>query len=377
MKERRPAVLLELALALPAVLFRVVANARGWLYDLGFLVEVDTQTPVISVGNLTTGGTGKTPITSFLTSQLTLRGYEVSIISRGYGGSERGPARVVASSITETSRKFGDEPAWLASRHSASTVVVGAKRPEAIAFLNQLRQTNVHSAMRHLVIADDAFQHRRLKRSLDVVILDATAPRWHYRALPLGRLREPFAALKRADFVFISKVNAAESTRLNWLRKKLEATAKLSNMNFTTYEFSMSLAGVVALNENQTQEAVPGSLSHFLKAPDSPTQFRQHRVALMSAIARPETFEELVRSSEGVQIVTHFQFSDHHIFSEAELQRAEREALALGAEAIVVTEKDAVKLALWRPKIPCYVTRLHATPLSDLGGFFEAVDRLT
>ncbi len=369
--ERRPSSWLEAALLVPSKMFSVLALVRGELYERGWFTSVDPGLPVISIGNLTTGGTGKTPITSFLTSKLAARGYDVSIISRGYGATETGPARVPADGSSEIATRFGDEPAWLASQHPMSPVVIGARRPEAVEFLRSIIE--VKSA-KQMVLADDAFQHRRLRRSLDIVIVDASAPRWHYRPLPLGRMREGFSALGRADFVFVSKTNLANAADGSWL---LDHLSELSlKFGFKIVRFESTLLGVVPLQENGSQQN-PERLTALVKVTGGHSKLR---VGLMSGLARPETFERLFLGSENsqnVEVVSHFKFDDHAAFSSIDLERVESDAAQNNLDAIVVTEKDAVKLSTWRPKVPCFVTRLHSNPLDDLGDFYEAVDRLS
>lgn len=364
MTDDRPSFLTEIALAPAAVVFAAAAGVRGLFYDLNWFKAVDTQTPIISVGNLTAGGTGKTPITSYLTSRLTERGYDVSVVSRGYGASEAGPARVPSGAGAEIAPRFGDEPAWLASQHPSSTVVIGARRPEAIQFLNEIRDRVKEAPAptgapirRHLVIADDAFQHRRLKRSIDIVVVDATEPRWHYRPLPLGRMRERFGALRRADFIFVSKINLSHDKDMVWLRSVLKEHAPAVHV----FNFGVKLDGAVPLERNDPRE---------------PTKsLRGLRVVLMSGLARPYTFDQLILAQQAT-VLTHLAFKDHHVFTKDDLDAAESEATFQNADAIVVTEKDAVKLVGWKPKVPCLVTRLTAEPMSDLGEFYEAVDRL-
>lgn len=357
MSTKKPGRSLHTALVAPAFLFNSVARARSALYDKSALPVVDTGVPVISIGNITAGGTGKTPITSYLATDLATRGYSVGIVSRGYGGSEKGPALVGPDGTPSIAQRFGDEPAWLASRHPEATVVIGAKRPEAVAHLLTLKKPAV-------VLADDAFQHRRLKRDLDIVIVDPTEPRWHYQPLPLGRMREPFSALKRADFVFLSKTNLLPASELQWIRDRLKTEQTIAK--FKIVEFGVKLAGVVSLELNRTL------------AP--PAHESLSRVVLMSGIARPHTFEATVKASARVfgspTVIHHFEFNDHHVYTQEDLKSVEERALAERADAIVITEKDAVKLGDWVPRVPVFVTRLTAEPLTNIQEFHEAVHRL-
>ncbi len=351
-----------------------MAQIRSRFYEAGALKVVDTGVSVISVGNLTAGGTGKTPVTSFLADVLASRGFDCAIISRGYGALVKGPAFVDSEASPESARRFGDEPSWLASEHRDVPVIVGGRRPESIAFL--LASSSVSSmnpakafvnSTKRVVIADDAFQHRRLKRQIDIVILDATEPRWHYHPLPLGRLREGFDALGRASFIFISKTNLANREQLAWLREMIRSTSRTARV----IDFGVRLNGFVPLESNRAvdkNEAKPNGKASDLK---------ERRIVLVSGIARPQTFEQLVQeTAPAARILKHFIFRDHYSYRADDLQSIEREARELGAEAIVVTEKDATKLGAWRPQIACYVSRLVARPLSNFGDFYEALDRL-
>ena len=362
----KPGLLLGLLLKPAAKIFGSVARVRSQLYESGALEIVDSGVPVISVGNVTAGGTGKTPITSYLTDVLVSRGFACAIISRGYGAIEKGPALVSTDASLESAQRFGDEPSWLAAEHRDVPVVIGGRRPESIAFLLSSKAASAMNSARafgksvkRVVIADDAFQHRRLKRQIDIVILDASEPRWHYEPLPLGRLREGFDALKRASFIFISKTNLATTEHLAWLHEMIKSAESPAKV----IDFGVRLSGFVPLGTNHVS-AKPAELS-------------ERRVVLVSGIARPQTFDQLVQDTmPSVKILRHFIFADHYSYRTDDLETIEREARELGAEAIIVTEKDATKLVAWRPQISCYVSRLVARPLSNFGDFHEAVDRL-
>jgi tetraacyldisaccharide 4'-kinase len=370
----RPGAFMRLLLSPAAKIFGCLARVRSFLYEAGAFEIVDSGVLVISVGNLTAGGTGKTPITSFLTDVLLSRGFACAIVSRGYGALEKGPALVEIEDSLAAAKRFGDEPSWLANEHRDVPVVIGGRRPESIAFLLSPASSFVSSAecsqsirsvkafntsLKRVVIADDAFQHRRLKRQIDIVILDATEPRWHYKPLPLGRLREGFSALKRASFIFVSKTNLASDEQLAWLYGMIRSTESAARV----IDFGVQLNGFVQLEANH--------------ATAKTVDLSERRIVLVSGIARPQTFDQLIQETlPMVKILRHFIFRDHYSYQIEDLEGIEREARELGAEAIVVTEKDATKLGAWRPQIPCYVSRLVARPLVNFGEFHEAVDRL-
>ena len=348
---KRLPIVFEAALAPVAILYRLAMRARNFAFDGGWKTVIDPGVPVISVGNLTAGGTGKTPVTALLTENLTARGRKVGIVSRGYGGTENGPARVPTDGDAETARRYGDEPTWLASRFEKVPVVIGADRVAAVRSL--VAQSGVD-----LVIADDAFQHRRLARRFDIVVLDALEPEWHYRALPVGRMREGFEALNRASAVLITKANLASRERVESLKSNIEDVLRAREVRPPVVELESRLKGLSKLGATALID------SDVLRA---------RKVALASGIGRPESFSRLVSEEAGATIVHHEIFPDHHRFTSDDFALILARASAAGAEALVVTEKDSVKMSDWRPEIPTWVTRLEA--IGSLEGVYAALDR--
>lgn len=354
------------AVLLPlAWLYSLAIQIRNLFFDLQFCKSTKVVKPVISIGNLTAGGTGKTPITAFLIEHLIERlgtRRRIGIVSRGYGGRERGPVTVAKDGSSDSTSRFGDEPTWLSMRFPQVPVVVGRDRVAASEAL--LQEHNVD-----LIIADDAFQHRRLKRDLDIVLLDATEPRWHYRSLPLGRMREKFRSLKRAQVIFVTKVNLAETSQLAWLRKRCQ---ELGGKHFIV-EFDSRILALTPLLGATNDEGliVPATLA-------------KQKVLLVSAIGRPLAFRRLFEREAGMTCIDHLVFADHHAFNQADCLRINERARALSVDLIVVTEKDAIKLKdQWSafkgpssPNLKILVTRLQMCPKGDLTKFYEIVDRL-
>ncbi len=343
-------------------------NARSVAYDHGWLKSEAVGAAVLSIGNITSGGTGKTPLTSFLIEQFSARGLRIGVVSRGYGGTEKGPLKVLNDGSGECAARFGDEPAWLAARHSGVPVVIGADRVAAARFLLQNSPVD-------LVLADDAFQHRRLKRGFDIVVIDATEPEWHYRALPLGRLREGFSALKRAQVVFLTKTNLVAEVKLDWIRGQVRKIQKL--FDFKIFEFESHLVGIAPLSS---------AISSRPRL--SANETKGNKVILASGIGRPQTFHQLVERDLGMVVLDHVVFADHQRYSDRNLEVVRRRAQACAADRIVVTEKDAAKIAglvgakaetrasadcVQNPEI--WVTRLETSPKTDLKEFYEAVHR--
>lgn len=348
-----PVPALEALLRPVASVYKILMNARNLAFERGWRKVVDPGVPVVSIGNLTAGGTGKTPVTALLANGLRSRGYSVGIVSRGYGGREKGPARVSATGDTEAAAKFGDEPAWLAARFSDIPVYIGADRVAAVRALTRENQVD-------LVIADDAFQHRRLARRFDIVVLDALEPDWHYRLLPLGRMRESFSSLKRADAIFVTKANLASSDEREQLLRRIDSVFMGTTERPPVYEIESALSGFTKLGEN-TGEVIPTRVLEGKK------------VVLASGIGRPESFERLMSQDAKVQIADHVVFADHHRYSKADLDLISSRVRETGAELLVVTEKDAVKMTGWSPDFPCWITKLEAR--GSLEGFYEVLHR--
>ncbi|RYZ67352.1 MAG: tetraacyldisaccharide 4'-kinase [Proteobacteria bacterium] len=369
---KAPSALTDLLLTLPSSAFKRIAKLRGSMYDSGVLTSHAVPVPVVSIGNITAGGTGKTPITSWLTNELKQRGLACGIVSRGYGGTEKGPKRVPADGLDETALRFGDEPSWLAATHPETPVVIGGDR------VRDVEELLKHSSVQ-MVLADDAFQHRRLKRDLDLVVIDATEPRWHYRPLPLGRMREGFESLARAKFVFLSKTNRASEEQLSWIRGNLRDLQ--IRYKFKVIEFESVLAGFVPLKENRADAAVVAN--PFAERRDGSTA-KKSRFVVMTAIGRPAVFSDMVIEQTGGEVAEAFEFRDHHVFTEEDRKRVQSRAVQLKARAILVTEKDATKLHGWEPKVACYVSRLIARPVLEsshweataLQELYETIGRL-
>lgn len=292
-------------LAVPAFLFRQLVWARGQMFDRGLLKVAEVKRPVISVGNLTAGGTGKTPFSIWLLQHMQTLGLRPAFVSRGYKS-----ARTEPRSVTHADTKqFGDEPSLVRELMPNVPVYVGADRSHVIQ-----KMLGEHEPAVDVVIADDAFQHRRLKRDLDIVLLDALEPAWHYRFLPAGRAREGFEALRRAQVVVISKANLASHEQIEFLDKKLKDFSGLKlKMNYKCGGFR---------NLHHRRQSLSGS------------------IYLVSGVGRPQSIVSLLPS----QPLQHNVFKDHHDYTTEDVARILKEFRGSGAEHLVTTSKDAVKL---------------------------------
>lgn len=299
--------------------FGALAAARVSLHRSGLLRAARLSGPVVSVGNLSLGGSGKTPVVAWIAERLAREGVPVAVLSRGYAGRFAGDALVVGDGtrIEADAAECGDEPLMLARRLPGVVVAVGRRRVLAGRAVEARFGRRLH-------LLDDGFQHLALHRDLDVVCLDPAD--LDDRPLPAGRLRERPEALARADVVLIGG-EPRDPARLPAL-------------------------GVAAERVHRMRRR-PAALLDAAGAPVTPAG----PVLLLSGIARPERFAEDARGF-GLQVVGHAAFADHHAFSEAELRDVEAQARAHGAVLVVTTEKDAARLAGTRLGLPLATLRL-------------------
>jgi tetraacyldisaccharide 4'-kinase len=301
-----------------ASLYGLVMKARSALYARGLLTQHFLPCRVISVGNLTVGGTGKTPVVIALASALRERGRRVGVVSRGY--KRRSTDAIVDVSDGRSVRgdpgETGDEPLLIAQRCPGVPVAVGADRP---------------SVGRHLIaryhidtlIMDDGYQHLALRRDTNILVLDAGAPFGNGYLLPRGRLREPLSAMTRATAVLVTR--APRGARLDELKAAVRSAAPAVPIWVTDFAPS----AVVQVGGATTVE---------------PSVLKGERVLAVSGIGHPESFRRLLADT-GATVAEHCVFSDHHAYSREDVQRIRQVAERAGAGRIVTTEKDAVKLA--------------------------------
>jgi tetraacyldisaccharide 4'-kinase len=320
----------RLALLPLAPLYRAAVTARAALYRRGLLASERLPVPVLSVGNLTFGGTGKTPTVLALVRDLVRRGHHPAVVSRGYGRTAPGRTLVVLGPDPgESPEEAGDEALELANRLPGVPIV-----------LDPLRARGGAEGLRRgadLLVLDDGFQHLALKRDLDLVLVDAGDPWGGGHLPPLGRLREPLAALKRASAVLVTKLPADPSVVLGELRRRLALLAPGIPV----------LAARLAVRRLRTPEGW-----------EDADALRGRRVFAFSGLGRPAGFVDLLRDA-GAVVVGQRAFPDHHRYRTADLDAVLAAAAAHQAVA-VTTGKDAVKLP---PTAPLWVVEVEMAPL--------------
>ena len=310
---------------------------KRWMFAAKWLKQRRLEGPVISVGSLSAGGAGKTPVVLMLARMLRDRGYGVKILTRGYGRASRTVAKVEPF---DDARWHGDEPVLLAQR-SGVPVYVGADRYDAGVMAEQGEQT----AKMVVHLLDDGFQHRQLSRDIDIVLL--TQEDVDDELLPAGNLREPLSALAMADVVILRE---EEADSLRGVVAQRSAAKRKQAVWVIRRWLSLGEAGQVAL-------------------PTMPLAF--------CGIARPRSFRTML-AAQGYEPTAMVEFADHHVYTDEDLSRLLQEARRCGANGFVTTEKDAVKLIpLMRDRLetvgPIVVARLQVELLEEKDAVLELV----
>lgn len=316
-------------------LYGAVTRARTALYRSGALTVHRVGAPVLSVGNITTGGTGKTPLVEWLARAVAVReGKRVCILTRGYGRRDE-RRRVLVSDgerVLADASEGGDEPRLLAEALiGVAAVVSDADRVAAARWaIDNLRS--------EVFILDDGFQHLRIARELNLLTVDATDPFGGGRLLPRGRLREPVGGLARADCIIITR--AEQAPDIHRLRTELERLSK-------GRPILAARARTRAVRPlSQTAATSEAAHADVLSLPQP--------VAAFCAIGNPDAFFAHIRN-DGHELAYTRAFPDHHVYSQADVEALSAQARALGAQLLLTTAKDAVKLRELDFRLPCFI----------------------
>lgn len=343
-----------------AWIFSVLVQLRLQLFKHRILRANTLGCQVISVGNVTVGGTGKTPIVETFARSLQQKGRKVAILSRGYKSKktplwekllkkeERLP-RVVSDGkrLLLNSDLAGDEPYMLASNLPEVVVLVDKDRVKAGKYA--IKKFGCDT-----LVLDDGFQYLKLQHRLDIVLVDYTNPFGYSRVLPRGLLREPMRNLKRAGFIFITKCPPEGAPELKAKLRELNRNAEISECRHSTKY----------LENLYTRERVE---LRFLNG---------RKVSAVSGIAVPEGFETGLRGL-GAEIVHSARYADHHRYTQQEIIETINHAVESGAEMIITTEKDAVRFPLIeRCDLPVLFLRVEIEMLSGAEAFEQWIDRI-
>ncbi len=328
-----------------AVGFRMGVALRTAAYRRGWLATRRLNRPVVSVGNLSVGGTGKTPFVTFLAERLMKRGWKPGILTRGYGRRKGADLVMIAPSAARTpdAREVGDEPALLARKLPETPIVVGADRYRAGLLAEDKFKVDVH-------ILDDGFQHLALARDVDIVLLDATQELSDRALLPAGSLREPCAALQRAHLVALTRTELADPG-------PTEERVRQINPGAAVFHCTTKLQGILDLSSGTVGplESVFGEPAYAFCGIGNPSAF----------------FADL--GKWGFSVVGRNSYPDHHVYQAEEITRLVARARKSGAKALLTTEKDALNLPHWgKTEIPIWACVIQ-TEVREPAAFEEAL----
>ncbi len=291
----------------------LILTIRHYFYNKAFLKSYTFSIPIISIGNLSVGGTGKTPHTEYFLKNALKYG-SIAVLSRGYGRKTRGFRFI---NINDNASEAGDEPLQIKRKYPEAIVVVDGNRVRAIKRLMELPEEQRPK----LIIMDDAFQHRRVVPSLSVLLVDYSSPPNEDNLIPFGRLRDLPSQMIRADIVIVTKCppELTEEEQFNWSRK-------------------LNLSGRQKLLFSTLDYLEPCSV---FESGDRRYIYSNFCIPL-TAIANPKAYE--YRLSESYKIVSRLHFRDHHIFSRSDVKRINRVAESNQKAVFFTTEKDAQRL---------------------------------
>ena len=343
---------LSLALAPVAWVYRAGLAVRAAAYARGLVASGRLPCPVVSVGNLTLGGTGKTPTVEMVARWLADEGRRVTIVSRGYGRRPGAPIELVSDGGAPrlSAERAGDEPLLLARRLRGVGVVVGADRLAA-------GRWAVHHLRPDVVLLDDGFQQRRLLKDVEIVCLDARAPWGRGGLFPRGTLREPPSALARAHLIVLTGAAAGvdPNAALAEVRRRVGSVPHL-----------VADYAVDGLEDLESGALRPAA------------ELRGRAVLAFAGIAAPERLRDTL-AAQGALVRELIGFPDHHGYDSRDIDMVLRRARAVGADLLVTTEKDAVRLGPPGPaggrlgsevawprgaSLPLWAVRVHLQPIS-------------
>lgn len=309
--------LLRALLYLPAKIYEFIVRLRVVLYEQQYFKSRRLTKPVVSIGNITVGGTGKTPLVEFIARYLQEEHFEVAILSRGYQRKDSQQSQVVVSdgkNLLANLDEAGDEPFMLASKLAETKIIVDANRFRGGQKAEELGCD--------IVLLDDGFQHLQLHRDLNIVVLDGTDPFGGGAMVPFGKLREPIYGLRRAHQVVVTRADRELDQELIYsILSGLE-------MNIPVHYCYHEIVGLRSLNTGKPLALQKLTGTH---------------IGAFCALGNPQVFLEDLAHQQA-EIVFQQLFRDHHNYIQKDLDELALAAQKAGAEFLVTTEKDAVKL---------------------------------
>lgn len=300
-------------------LWEQIYKLRRFLYQYSLISKNYFKVPIVSVGNITFGGTGKTPIIIWIAKKIEELNLSPMILTRGYKGELENSAALVRSDevFKKSSRLIGDEPLMIIESLNNSSIVVGRNRSKNL-------KDFFSEAKPDIVLLDDGFQHLKIHRSLDIVLFDAGVSVEHYKTAPLGTLREGLSSLKDADTICFTKVDQISEAKFDQL------------LDFLSPFLSDGVNIARCIYRPDALYNMKGERSFAIEA------ISNRKVICVTALAAPQSFEKSLLNLKA-DVVSRVQFKDHHFFTKDEVDSLLEEASAKDA-IVVMTKKDAVKL---------------------------------
>jgi len=330
-------------------LYGKIIDIRNSLFDQGKLRSTGLSVPVFSVGNITVGGTGKTPLVAFIAEYLNKQGHSVCVISRGYKRRNENLRVLVSnkSEILADVEEAGDEPSELARQLlGIACVVADSDRVNAAKWaINELGVS--------AIVLDDAFQHRKIKRDLDIVVVDATRPFGNSKTLPSGILREPLQNLARAEVIVITRWD------------------QLTNSTDLENQIAKYAPGVPIFRSGSEQQSF--ALLSDSRQLASSNDLLSKPLLAFCGLGNPDNFYSDL-TGNGFDIKATHDMPDHHVYQQSDIDQLEQKAKTLGVHGFITTAKDAVKLERLKFDSPCIVSRIRLA-FKNEKSFVEKLDK--
>ncbi len=337
-------------------LYKIGITARNRLYKKQIVKSYQLPCFVISIGNITVGGTGKTPMTIYMATLLDRLGYAVVVISRGYKGQFEKKGGIVSNGKTVLLKPevAGEEPYLIAKKLPNVPVLVGQDRVSMGMQAIELFKPDI-------ILLDDGFQHLRIMRDLDILLLDAKVPFGNNHILPRGVLREPIEALLRSDGIILTRANEHTQSQLPKQTYSVPKCNKIPifRARHASYIYPAQMASKNSIENNR-------QISN-----ETQQHIKDQKAIIFSGIAKNADFQAVVQGY-GCQIVYMFEFIDHHQYSASDIEMIDKTAKEKKASIIITTEKDFVKVAPFLPqKDNWYIAGVNIDFKSDENKFLK------
>ena len=329
-----------------SLIYSFIVFIKFNLYKYGLFKTHDSSCNVISVGNLTLGGTGKTPVTIYIADLLIKMNIKTGIVSRGYKSDLKNKHIIIDENNIKnlTAMQTGDEPLMIANRLKKVPVFCGKKRVN----LCQVAYNEYHC---NTVILDDGFQYLKLKKDINIVLLDAQNPLGNKHIFPRGPLREPVSQLKNADIIWVN--NSAKTDILSQ-----EITNKFKNKTIVSSKYE--IADLINLSSKQSEKI---------------ENFKNSNSILVAAIARPDNLITFLKENN-IKVKNHILFNDHHFYNNIDYLKINSKIKKFKASHLLITEKDSIKINIAKIDIPCIMIKINVKILNNKEGLLSMINKI-